>query len=206
MMRTALIALAAGTAAVPAHTPPEAATAAAAKPKPSTLAPFAAELAQMPPITSAAGWTGDSEADAWQLLANSTPENRQRIRWRFAMGLIRDGRGADALGVLETMRADDDDLQLVMPFQLARGAALAMLGRDQEAVDSLGDPDLAANPEACAWRLRALADSGSAAAAIREVNCALPAINGRPRLASPSCSPLRPRRSKAANPSRRSPG
>uniref|UniRef100_UPI001BD67F28 hypothetical protein n=1 Tax=Sphingomonas sp. dw_22 TaxID=2721175 RepID=UPI001BD67F28 len=89
------------------------------------------------------------------------------------------GRGADALGVLETMRADDNDLALVTPFQLAMGAALALVGRDDQAVASLSGPDLTGNSEACAWRMLALSHAGAAKPAAREINCAIPAINAR---------------------------
>ena len=170
-MRASLIALVAGAAAAqpsaqaPAHV--------------SKLPPFAAQLAQGPQITDGSAWQGPTGRQAWALLATAKPDARQATRWSYALGLIGIGRGADALGVLETMRADDDDLALVAPFQLAMGAALALIGRDEQAVDSLAAPELTANPEACAWRLRALARAGQAKEAAREINCAIPAINTR---------------------------
>ncbi|MCD2324213.1 hypothetical protein LQ953_09335 [Sphingomonas sp. IC-56] len=169
-MRTALLALSATAAAV---------TPAAQPASISALPPFAAELAELPPITGGAGWHGETGQKAWDLLATVAPAKRQAARWNFALGLLAKERGAEALGVLDVMAESDEDLKLVLPYQLARGVALTLLGRDADAVEAMGNPDLAANPEACAWRLRALAHLGSAPAAVGQINCALPAINGR---------------------------
>ncbi|MCX8476634.1 MAG: hypothetical protein MT490_12620 [Sphingomonas sp.] len=181
-MRSALIALIAGTAAATPHPAPHnaapvagpAVNAAAA-----TLPPFAADLAQMPMITGASGWHGETGEAGWALLAAARPENRQQHRWSYALGLIAENRGAEALGVLDVMLSSDRDLGLVAPFLLARGVALTLVGHDEEAVSALAADELAANPEACAWRMRALAHAGAALDAVRQVNCALPAINGR---------------------------
>lgn len=186
-MRTALIALLAGAATATPHAAPHVATpdAASAATKPgigaasATLPPFAATLAQMPMITRASGWHGETGEAGWALLAASRPENRQLGRWNYALGLIGEGRGAEALGVLDVMQAADHDLGLVAPFLLARGVALTLVERDEDAVTALSAEELATNPEACAWRMRALAQAGDAQAAIRQVNCALPAINAR---------------------------
>lgn len=183
-MRTALIALLAGATTVAPNTAGTgAAPAAASRPgtgaATATLPPFAAELAQVPTITGASGWHGETGEAGWASLAASRPENRQLRRWTYALGLIGEGRGAEALGVLEVMQAGDRDLGLVASFLLARGVALTLVERDEDAVSALATGELAANPEACAWRMRALAHSGDARAAIRQVNCALPAINGR---------------------------
>ncbi|MDT8758503.1 hypothetical protein MZO42_07320 [Sphingomonas psychrotolerans] len=180
-MRTALIALLAGAASAAPHAAPEPAP--TSKPglnaPAATLPPFAAELAQMPMITSGEGWHGEIGDAGWALLASSRPENRQLRRWNYALGLIGEGRGADALGVLDVMQASDRDLGLVAPFLLARGVALTLVERDEDAVSALSAEELTANPEACAWRMRALAHAGDAQAAIHQVNCALPAINSR---------------------------
>jgi hypothetical protein len=186
-MRSLFLILAAGTTGA---TPPAAhdaakpaaaavpATPAAAIPN-AALPRFAAVLAQMPPVTGGDGWSGITGTEAWHQLATATPDNRQLIRWNYARGLIAAERGAEALGVLEAMRLSDKDLALVAPFQLARGAALTLLGRDAEAVESLAAPELASNPEACAWRMRALTHSGDAASAVGQINCARIAINAR---------------------------
>ena len=183
-MRTALIALLAGATTVTPHAAgTDAAPAAASKPgtgaAPSILPPFAAELAQMPMITGASGWHGETGEAGWALLAASRPENRQLRRWSYAVGLIGEGRGAEALGVLDVMQSGDRDLGLVAPYLLARGVALTLVERDEEAISALSAEELSGNPEACAWRLRAFAHAGAAEDAIRQVNCALPAINGR---------------------------
>ena len=135
--------------------------------------------AQMPAITGGDGWRGETGAHAWQRLAVATPDKRQSVRWSYALGLLGEKRGADAIGVLEVMRAGERDLELVAPFQLARGMALTLIGHDAEAIAVLAAPSLAGNPEACAWRMRALAHSRAAGEAVAQINCALPAINGR---------------------------
>lgn len=183
-MRTALIALLAGATTVTPHAAgTDAATAAASRPGTGAatwiLPPFAAELAQAPMITGASGWHGETGEAGWASLAASRPENRQMRRWTYALGLIGEGRGAEALGVLDVMQAGDRDLGLVAPYLLARGVALTLVERDEEAISALSAEELAGNPEACAWRLRAFAHAGAAEDAIRQVNCALPAINGR---------------------------
>jgi hypothetical protein len=184
-MRASLIALVAGATAAPPHDAPQGAakpvvqTPAPAAGRIAKLPPFAAQLAQGIQITDGSGWQGPTGTEAWALLTAAKPEARQATRWSYALGLIGQGRGADALGVLETMRADDNDLALVAPFQLAMGAALTLIGRDDQAVDSLAGPDLAGNAEACAWRLRALAHADLAKEAAREINCAIPVINAR---------------------------
>ncbi len=183
-MRTALIALLAGaTTVTPNAAGTDAVSAAASRPgtgaATAILPPFAAELAQMPTITGASGWHGETGEAGWASLAASRPENRQLRRWTYALGLIGEGRGAEALGVLDVMQASDRDLGIVAAFVLARGVALTLVARDEDAVSALAAGELAANPEACAWRMRALARAGDAQAAIRQVNCALPAINSR---------------------------
>ncbi|MEP9359765.1 hypothetical protein [Sphingomonas sp. KR3-1] len=197
-MRSLFLVLAAGTTAAPAVTPPAShgaegthAAVAAAGPAPApsgtvaatlpgpALPRFAAELAQMPSITGGDGWSGVTGTEAWHQLATATPDRRQAVRWSYAKGLIAANRGPEAFGVLEVMHLADPDLALVAPYALARGAALTLLGRDAEAVESLALPELASNPEACAWRMRALAHSGSAADAVGQINCARTAINAR---------------------------
>ncbi|MDH4743537.1 hypothetical protein OMP43_05855 [Sphingomonas sp. CBMAI 2297] len=190
-MRSLFLALAAGATTAPAVTAPAphgspapaatpAPTATPAAVIPSTALPrFAATLAQLPMITGADGWTGVTGTEAWHQLATATPDTRQSVRWSFAKGLIRQDRAAEALGVLEAMRLADPDLALVAPYQLARGAALTLLGRDAEAVESLSTAELAGNAEACAWRMRALAHSGAAPEAMGQIGCARDAINAR---------------------------
>lgn len=196
MRRLLIVALLASTAAAPpsdpAHPPAEdhgaahgaapAASAEEAPPAPvgrAVLPPFAAILAQMPRVTDSRDWPELTEEAAWDALINAKPDTRQLARWRYAGSLIRRGMGAEALGVLETMESDDEDLALVAPFQLATGAALVMVGHYRDAVEALSLPELEGNAEACAWRVRALAGTGDDKAAARQINCAVPAINGR---------------------------
>ncbi|MHA6721080.1 hypothetical protein ACX40Y_16735 [Sphingomonas sp. RS6] len=143
------------------------------------LPPFAAILAQMPRIDDSRDWPDLTDDAAWAALIAARPETRQLARWQYAGSLIRQNRGGEALGVLETMLGDDEDLALAAPFQLATGAALTLIGRNADAVEALSLPELAGNSEACAWRMRALAAAGDEMEAARQINCAVPSINGR---------------------------
>ena len=140
---------------------------------------FSAVLAQSAPITDSSDWAILSDAQAWGAIAASGIEGRQAARWYYAKSLIGRGLGAEAIGVLAVMLGDDDDLSLVPQFQLARGAAFAMVGRADDALAALAAPSLVANPEACAWRVRAAMARHAYATALSQVNCALPAINRR---------------------------
>jgi tetratricopeptide (TPR) repeat protein len=140
---------------------------------------FSAELANRPLTPGPQAWRVIPTADAWRAIARATPATRQSARWDYATSLLAQSRGAEASGALSVMRGDDPDLDLVPAFTLARGAALAMAGRSLDALTLLGSDELARAPEACAWRLRAFADSHDPARAVGEVACALPAINAR---------------------------
>lgn len=143
---------------------------------------FAAELAQRPPLAGPSAWAPMAEREAWKRLAAVPAAERQGVRWDFARSLIADERGPDALGVLEVMRQDDPDLSMVDAYRLARGAALTQLGRAEDAVSALDMPGLRAAPEACLWRLRALAQAGLAEQALQQLACAGPAL-AKPRAA-----------------------
>ncbi|MEA1013964.1 hypothetical protein [Sphingosinicella sp. LY1275] len=145
------------------------------------IAGFAPRLSQQPVIDGRRGWTVVPPAQSWAALARANPDTRQEARWRFALSLIGRGRGADAFGVLEVMRQDETDLALVDSFRLARGAALAQMGRSVEAMEELIGPGLVANPEACAWRMLTLAEAGLAEQALGQLACAQAALSGRQR-------------------------
>jgi len=177
--------LAAPTVSAPAA--PPAAPAAALKPAAalnlppaSRLPGFAADLAQQPAIVGPGAWARLSEVDAWTRLARVPRPERQQARWNYARSLIGQERGAEAFGVLEVMRQDDPDLEMVDTYRLAQGAALTLLGRYPDALASLGAAGLDANPEACAWRLRALAQSAMGEQALQQLDCARQAL-GTPR-------------------------
>lgn len=140
---------------------------------------FSAELANRPLVFGPQAWRVFPDTEAWHAIARATLATRQGARWAYAVSLIGQTRAPEAAGVLSVMRGDDPDLDLVPAFALARGAALATMGRSLDALTLLTHDDLAKAPEACAWRLRAYADSHSAARAVGEVACALPAINAR---------------------------
>ncbi|MEN2786138.1 hypothetical protein ACFOKI_07005 [Sphingomonas qilianensis] len=145
---------------------------------PARLPGYAATLAQQR-VTGPSAWRALPESDAWAALSRAAPGDRQRARWDYARSLVAKARGAEAQGVLTVMQLDDPDLAMVPAFRLARGAAFVLSASPAEALDLLGDPALAANSEGCAWRLRALAGAGYAAQALRELHCALPAVNAR---------------------------
>ena len=170
------------TAATPATFPRSAERAAAGSK--ARLPRFAAALAELPDITGPKGWPQIASNTAWAALAAATPGTRQAARWAYARSLIASRRGQEALGVLETMRADEPDLALVNNFRLALGAARAEIGDARGALAVLGpgapgNGRLASNPEACAWRLWSLASLGEAVAALDQVRCSLPALNAR---------------------------
>lgn len=168
-------------APAPAHGPAPAAAPVGDKPtiggavaKPS---PFAAQLAEMPRAAPGAHPEIDIPT-AWSLIARSSAETRQAARWKLVTALLAGGRGAEALGVLETMQRDDQSLELVPAWRLAMGTAQAMAGRGTAAIAWFNAPELAADPEACAWRIRAGAviDGPEGGVLLR---CAIPAILAR---------------------------
>lgn len=147
--------------------------------KVARLPSFAATLANAPPIVNAKGWPVVSDPDAWKAIARSTERSRQSARWRYARSLIGKGHAPEAFGVLTAMGEDDPDLALVPAFRLALGATLVELGRFPEALGALSAEQLARNPEACAWRMRALAGSAIASDALQQLPCARAAITSR---------------------------
>lgn len=150
-----------------------------APPQMARLPGFAADLAQQPDISMPAAWKIISEDVAWRMLARASASGRQQARWDYARSLIGRGRGSEAIGVLDVMRQDDPDLAMVDAFNLARAAALTMMARPADAFALLTGPGLVNNPEACAWRLRTLAETGFAEAAMGQVACAKAAIDAR---------------------------
>ncbi|MET3827905.1 hypothetical protein ABIC16_003598 [Sphingomonas sp. PvP055] len=147
-----------------------------------TLA-FAAILAESPLPARDGRWSSLSDSAAWHAIARATPQTRQPARWALAQSLIARARMADATGVLDTMRADDSALALTAAWQLAHGVTLTALDRPAEALRALDTPLLDTHPEACAWRVRAAVAIQDIAGATRAMQCALPAITGRPRAA-----------------------
>lgn len=151
-----------------------------APPPPARLPGFAAELAQGATIVSPTGWPQLAAADAMRAVVHGQGIARQRARWNFARSLIARGRGADALGVLDTMVIDDPDLAMVDNWRLAHGAAQVLTGHAKAARAELEAGQLPINPEGCAWRLRASVATGDMADALVAADCARPAIAARP--------------------------
>lgn len=139
--------------------------------------PFAAQLAELPRTAPGARPAVDVPR-AWSLIARSTAETRQAARWKLVTALLADRRGAEALGVLETMQRDDNALEMVPAWRLAIGTANVMAGRSAVALAWFNAPELIADPEACAWRIRAgVAIDGPAGGAL--LKCAVPAMLAR---------------------------
>nr|MDP9415826.1 hypothetical protein [Pseudomonadota bacterium] len=141
---------------------------------------FAAELSQQPVIQGPGAWAIIPEEKAWAALARAGVDTRQAARWAYARSLLGRGFSADAFGVLQVMGQDDPDLALIDSYRLARGAALAGMGRSADAIEALVGPGLAANPEACAWRLLVLAKEKLSREALQQLACAEPALKVRP--------------------------
>lgn len=121
-------------------------------------------------------WQLLPEGEAWQNLLNAPPEKRHSARWLFALSLLNSGKGPDALGMLDLLVQADPALDGIANYRLARGAALTLMGRHADAVTALDHVQLAAMPDACAWRMRALADAGLSKEALRQSACALPVL------------------------------
>jgi hypothetical protein len=154
--------------------------------RPAHLPGFAADLAQRPTLSMPSGWGGMAEAGAWAALARATGGvARQSARWDYARSLIAGTRGAEAQGVLAVMQQDDPDLAMVDSFRLARGVAYTLMGYRAEALEMLVGGGLTNNAEACAWRMRAMADAGLSAQALEEVPCAGRALAARAIAARP---------------------
>ena len=148
-------------------------------------ATFAPTLARLPLPSGKAAWPIVPDAASWHALSVSAGE-RQPARWAFARSLIGQNRGAEALGVLETMRQDEPDLLLIDSFRLAYGAALTLAHHHSEASVALTPPSGGTetpSAERCAWRLRALTELGQYEAARALVSCATPALMARPTTA-----------------------
>jgi hypothetical protein len=147
---------------------------------PTARREFAARLAQSPSLEGPAAWRVIDEGVAWKALAANS--DRQAARWTYARSLVGRGRGAEALGVLDVMQQDDPDLRMVDSFRLARGAALTLEERTRDALaefDSQDDGMPLATSEACAWRMRLLAQAGRGQDALAHVACAWPALQAR---------------------------
>ncbi|WP_445190913.1 hypothetical protein ACT009_09825 [Sphingomonas sp. Tas61C01] len=140
---------------------------------------FAAVLIDRPLAIGTSAWPRIAEAAAWRANLVGGAAARQSSRWTYALSLIGARRGSDALGAIEVMATDDPDLTLVPAWRRARGAALTLLRRPDDAIAALADDRLIGDPEACLWRMRALAEAGLGAAALAHLRCAMPALYAR---------------------------
>jgi len=146
---------------------------------PTPLAPLAPALSAEPLPQSGKDWPHASPAEALAALAAAKPADRQQRRWNYALAALADGRPDEALGALSVMAQDEPDLKLVPAFRLARARSLVEVRRFSEAIATLDDLSLRGDAEACAWRMRALAELGGHAAALTQMPCAKPALVAR---------------------------
>lgn len=180
LLGASMLALAAAAPPPPVASPTPEIDAATGAPRPIARMPgFAPALSDEPRIAGPADWRGSPPADALAALADARPGQRQALRWSYALSLIAAARPAEAMGVLDVMLQDDPDLGLVENFQLARGRVLVELGHVEDAVAALDRDGLQSNPEACAWRARALTAMDAASLAVRQLPCAKAAIAAR---------------------------
>ncbi|AXK44136.1 hypothetical protein [Erythrobacter aureus] len=124
-------------------------------------------------------WAKTDYYEALASISKSNAQNRQAARWVYASSLVGREEFSEALGVLTVMGQDDPDLELVPAYQLAIGASLTGLGRTSEALKALSGESLIRNPEACAWRMRALGEAGFASDALIQWGCAKTAVSDR---------------------------
>ena len=143
--------------------------------------PFAVLLARTQTPSGPDAWESQPEPGTGAPLPQGRKAGRQQERWEKARSLIARFRGPEALGILQLMQADDPELAYVDSFRLALGAAHAISRQATEAVSTLESPGLAANPEACAWRLLAQDQIGTAVGGA--ARCAVDAIDARPQAA-----------------------
>lgn len=141
--------------------------------------PFAVVLARAPTPVGPEAWPALSDEAGWTAIVRGGNDNRQPGRWAMARSLIGRGRGQEALGILQVMQSDDPELAYVDNFRLALGAARTLSRQPADAVTALDSPGLAANPEACAWRLLAQDQLGTPVGG--SARCAVDAIDARPQ-------------------------
>lgn len=133
---------------------------------------FSAVLAERE-VTDLIARTADiSLEETFFAVAAGSQGDRQALRWDHALNLLAHRRAAEARAVLDVMLRDDPDLALVGQFQLARGAALTMMGRGEDALTALAEPSLLGNASACLFRIRASMQAELPEEALRNVACA----------------------------------
>lgn len=149
------------------------------------FAPFAAKLARMPLEVDPARWRQLGEGREPRAgirhllyrLSRASNAERQARRWDLARYYAGNGYAAEAAGVLGVMIADEPALELSPMFRAARGIVRAQLGDSRGAVADLGQPELAAVPEACLWRGLAHEKLGQANEALEALRCGEAALD-----------------------------
>lgn len=166
------------------------ASAAAKSPTLSMAAPapvLPADLPEAALLARSLPWVVMPRAQSWARLMAAPAEKRQAARWGLALAFVGDGLGSEAIGMLDQMIREDRGLDQVANYRLARGQALEMMGRHSEAVEALSHPLLTDQPDACAWRLRALVGTNQSMDALKQARCA---VNTLGRLSEPARAPF----------------
>lgn len=159
---------------------PPAAPVDAQVPTDESIPPQALEQFDLPDaslLARALPWEVESREKSWNTLLDTAPEKRQAVRWRVALSLLNDGLGHETIGMLDQMVIEDGGLEQVANYRLARGQALALMGRNKEAIEALAHPLLMQQPDACLWRMRALVAVAKSEQALGEARCAVTTLN-----------------------------
>lgn len=127
----------------------------------------------------ASDWPRPSLDETLVALATATPDDRRQRRWNHALAALASDRPEEALGALTVMAQDEPDLRLLGFWRLAAARARIALGDHADALALLDDFAMRGNPEACAWRLLALAGLEGHALALSQLGCAQSAILSR---------------------------
>ena len=151
------------------------------------FAPFAAKLARMPLEVDPVRWRDlgegrDTRAGIRHLLyrvSQAPNAERQARRWDLARYYVGMGYAAEAAGVLGVMIADEPALELSPIFRATRGIVRVQLGDSRGAVADLGQPELAAVPEACLWRGLAHERLGQSSESLEALRCGEAALDDR---------------------------
>lgn len=154
-------------------------------PSPPSVQP--ADLPEAALLARSLPWDIIPRDEAWAKLMAAPAQKHQAARWTMALAYIGEGWGPEALGMLDQMAREDRGLDQVANYRLARGQALVIMARYPEAIAALSFPLLAEQPDACAWRLRALVAAGKPAEALQQARCAVSALS---RLPEPARAPF----------------
>lgn len=132
--------------------------------------------APLPLGSSIFSWNAIPPAQAWQQLVSANEADKTRAYWVNAVAFLNNDQGAEAIGMLDLLERRYPAAAVQPDYLLARGQALGLMRRYQDAMVPLGDPSLMRNPQACMWRLRMAAAIKDGKDRTAEYACAAPGI------------------------------